>query len=96
MVLNLRVPTEEKTDGTKGSFNEDLGRVFDQFLKVGREDIFKPATGNDSLHEISNDNGVRIANFSSSKSLIEKSIMFPHHNIQNLLGRLRWKDRQSN
>jgi hypothetical protein len=27
--------------------------------KVGREDIFKPTIGNESLHEISNDNGVR-------------------------------------
>jgi hypothetical protein len=25
--------------------------------KAGREDIFKPAIGNESLHEISNDNG---------------------------------------
>jgi hypothetical protein len=25
--------------------------------KVGREDIFKPTTGNESLHKISNDNG---------------------------------------
>jgi hypothetical protein len=28
--------------------------------KVGREDIFKPTTGNKSLHEISIDNGVRV------------------------------------
>jgi hypothetical protein len=28
--------------------------------KVGREDIFKPTIGNESLHEISNDNGVRV------------------------------------
>jgi hypothetical protein len=27
--------------------------------KVGREDIFKPTIGNESLHEISNDNGVK-------------------------------------
>jgi hypothetical protein len=27
--------------------------------KVGRDDIFKPATGNESLHDICNDNGVR-------------------------------------
>jgi hypothetical protein len=26
--------------------------------KVGREDIFKPTLWNESLHEISNDNGV--------------------------------------
>jgi hypothetical protein len=25
--------------------------------------IFKPAVGNESLHEISNDDGVRVANF---------------------------------
>jgi hypothetical protein len=28
--------------------------------KVGREDIFKPTIGNESLREISNDNGVRL------------------------------------
>jgi hypothetical protein len=31
--------------------------------KVGREDIFKPTVVNESLHEISNDNGVRVENF---------------------------------
>jgi hypothetical protein len=31
--------------------------------KVGREDIFKATIGNESLHEISNDNGVRVVNF---------------------------------
>jgi hypothetical protein len=36
--------------------------------KVGREDIFKPTIGNESLHEISNDNGVRVVNFSTSKN----------------------------
>jgi hypothetical protein len=47
--------------------------------KVCREDIFKPTIGNESLHEISNDNGV--VNFATSKNLIVKSMMFPHHNI---------------
>ncbi|PNF37156.1 hypothetical protein B7P43_G00417 [Cryptotermes secundus] len=49
--------------------------------KVGREDIFKPTTGNESLHKISNDNGVRVVNFVTSRNLIVKSTMFPHHNI---------------
>jgi hypothetical protein len=48
--------------------------------KVGREDIFKPAIGNESLHEISNDNGVRLVNFATSKNLGVKSTMFPHCN----------------
>jgi hypothetical protein len=35
--------------------------------EVGREDILKPSIGNVSLHELSNGNGVRIANFATSK-----------------------------
>jgi hypothetical protein len=35
--------------------------------KVGRENIFKPTIGNESLHQVSNDNGVRIINFATSK-----------------------------
>jgi hypothetical protein len=49
--------------------------------KVGREDIIKPPIGNESLPEISNDNGVREVNFAKSKNLIVKSTMFPHCNI---------------
>jgi hypothetical protein len=32
--------------------------IADFNAKVDSEDIFKPTTGNESLHEISNDNGV--------------------------------------
>jgi hypothetical protein len=46
--------------------------------KVGREDIFKLTIGNESLHEISNDNGVKLVNFATSKNLRVKSTMFPH------------------
>jgi hypothetical protein len=34
-----------------------------------------------SLNEISNDNGVRVVNFATSKNLIVKSTPFPHRNI---------------
>jgi endonuclease/exonuclease/phosphatase family metal-dependent hydrolase len=34
--------------------------------KLDREDIFKQTVGNESLHEISNDNGVRVINFATS------------------------------
>jgi hypothetical protein len=37
--------------------------------------------GNESLHQDSNDNGVRTVNFSTSQNLVVKSTMFPHRNI---------------
>ena len=49
--------------------------------KVGRENIFKPTNGQESLHQDSNDNGVRLVNFVTSKNLVVKSKMFPHQNI---------------
>jgi hypothetical protein len=42
---------------------------------VGKENIFKPTIGNESLHQESNDNGVRIVNFATSKNLVIKSTM---------------------
>jgi hypothetical protein len=49
--------------------------------KVGRENIFKPTIGNESLLEISNDNGVRAATFATSINSVVKSKMFPHRKI---------------
>jgi len=46
--------------------------------KVGQENIFKLTIGNDSLHQDSNDNGVRFVNFATSKNLVAKTTMFPH------------------
>jgi hypothetical protein len=37
--------------------------------KEGGKDIFKPTIGNESLHEISNDNGVRLVYFAIFKNL---------------------------
>jgi exonuclease III len=94
IVLNVRAPTEDKDDDIKDSFNEELEQVFDQFpryhmkillrdfsAKVGRKDIFKPIIGNESLHEASNYNGVRVVNFATSKNLIVKSTTFPYRDI---------------
>ena len=50
-------------------------------VKVGSESIFKPTIGIESLHQDSNDNGVRIVYFGTSKNLVVKSTMFPHRNI---------------
>ena len=49
--------------------------------KVGRENIFKPTIGNESLHQYNNDNGFRIVKFATSKNLVVNSTMFPHRNF---------------
>jgi hypothetical protein len=49
--------------------------------KVDKEEIFKLTIGNESLHEISNDNGVRLVNFATSKNLRLKSMLFLNRNI---------------
>jgi hypothetical protein len=94
IVLSVHAPTEDKINDVKGSFYEEMERIFDKFpkfhmkillvdlnAKVGREDIFKPTIGSDSLHENINDNGDRVVNFATSKNLIVKSMMFLYHNI---------------
>jgi hypothetical protein len=41
---------------------------FEDFnAEVGTENIFRPTIENESLHQYSNDNGVRIVNFATSK-----------------------------
>jgi hypothetical protein len=59
IVLNVHAPTEDKIDDVKDGFYEEMEGIFDQFpkyhmkillgdfnVKVGREDMFKPTTGN--------------------------------------------------
>jgi len=81
IVVNVHAPSEEKSDEAKDSFYEELEQVFDQFpkyhmkvslgdfnAKVGRENIFKPTIGQESLHQDKNDNGVRLVNFATSQT----------------------------
>jgi len=41
----------------------------------------KLAIGNDSLRQDSNDDGVRLVNFTTSRNMLVKSTIFPHPNI---------------
>jgi hypothetical protein len=74
--LNIHSTIEDKTDDVKDSILEELECMFDKFskyhikislgdfsAKVGKENILKPTTGNENLHVISNDNGVRSRRF---------------------------------
>jgi hypothetical protein len=46
--------------------------------KLGRDGIFKPTIGIESLHEDSNDNSAGVTYFAIPKNLIFKGTMFPH------------------
>jgi len=94
IVLNVHAPSEDKSDEEKDGFYKELEQVFYHFLKyhmkillgdfntkVGKENAYKTTIGNESLHLHSNDNGVRIVTFATSKNLVVKSTMFPHRNI---------------
>jgi hypothetical protein len=95
IVLNMHAPSEEQSDYSKDSFYEELQQILGHFPKyhmnillgdfnatVGSENIFKLTTGNKSPHQDSNDNGVRIINFVTSKSLVVNSMMFPQVRLE--------------
>jgi len=94
IVLNVPATSEGKSYGSKGSFTGNYSSFFYHFpkyytkillgdihAKVGRQNTFKPTFGNESLHQDSNDNGVRIVKFATSENLVVKNTMFPHRNI---------------
>jgi len=80
----VHAPSEDKNYnsewGTRAGFFYHFPKYHIKILlgdfnvKVGRVNIFKLTIGNESLPQDSNDNGVRIVNFSTSKSLVVKSI----------------------
>jgi endonuclease/exonuclease/phosphatase family metal-dependent hydrolase len=94
IVLNVHEPSEEKSDESIDIFYQELEQVFDHFpkyntkillgdfnAKMERENIFKATIGKEILHQDSNDNGVRLVDFATSKNLVVKSTMFPHRSI---------------
>ena len=72
----MHAPSEDQSGDSKDSLYEELEQIFNHFPKchmkiqlgdlnaeVVQENIFKLTVGNDSLHQASNDNGIRIVNF---------------------------------
>ena len=94
----MHAPSEEITDYSKHSFYEELEQIVNRLPKYhtkllladfnakrGRENIFNPTIGNDSLHDESNINGFRILTFDTSRNLAVKSTMFPNLNIRKYI-----------
>lgn len=94
ILINCYAPTEEKDEKEKSAFYEEIEKVFDSLprycikvrvgdfnAQVGKEMMFRPTIGKDSLHETSNDNGSKLINFAISRELVISSTYFPRKNI---------------
>ncbi|XP_025407394.1 craniofacial development protein 2-like [Sipha flava] len=91
-LINCYAPTEDKSDDIKYKFYEDLvcntlpvdkpKIIFEDFnAKIGKENIYKPTTGSESLHEITNDNGNKLITFATVKNMTISNTYFSHKNI---------------
>lgn len=88
-LINCYAPTEDKSDDIKNKFYEDLDLLCDKpkiilgdfNTKIGKENIYKPTIGSESLHEITNDNGNKLITFATAKNMVISNTYFPHKNI---------------
>ena len=81
-LINVHAPTNKKTEEIKEDFYNLLEQTISQIpssdiqitledfnAKVGKQNIYKPTIGNESLHNETNDNGMKMIQFAISKGL---------------------------
>jgi len=103
--INVHSPTNKKTEKIKEEFYNLLEQNMNQIAgsdikiilgdfnaKVGKESIYKPTFGNESLHNETNNNGGKMIQFAISKGLNVKvqrfqiKIFTKRHGIQQMAG----------
>ncbi|PNF23609.1 hypothetical protein B7P43_G04761 [Cryptotermes secundus] len=80
-LICAHAPTEYKSDEENDSFYDELDEIYgecpkrdckiiigDMNAKVWNEDVYRSVIGKHSLHNKSNDNGIRLINFASSEA----------------------------
>ncbi|XP_041785921.1 uncharacterized protein LOC121601186 [Anopheles merus] len=90
-IINVHSPHLKSTDDDKDNFYTQLEREYDRCpqhdvkivmgdfnAQVGQEKAFKPTVGSFSAHKLTNDNGLRLVNFASSKHMTIRSTFFQH------------------
>lgn len=96
-VICFYAPTEDADDDMKDLFYDNLDQLMtnipdydikiilgDANAKVGNEPSLKQYTGGNSLHDTTNENGMRLISFASSKNLKIMSTAFPRKNIHKV------------
>ncbi|XP_025208310.1 uncharacterized protein LOC112603784, partial [Melanaphis sacchari] len=94
IIICAYAPTESGNKEVKDAFYEELEQVYDTIpshcikvllgdmnAQVGKENTYKTTIGEHSLHDRSNDNGVRLINFAIRKNMVVSSTRFPRKNI---------------
>ena len=92
-LINVHAPTNKKLEELKEEFynllEQNINQMANSYIKiilgdfnakVGKEDIYKPTTGNESLHNETNDSRIKIIQFAISKGFNVRST-FPHKDI---------------
>jgi len=95
-LINVHAPTNVETEEIKEEFynlleqhtnqiaRSDIKIILGEFNeKVGKESIYKPTIGNESLHNETNNNRIKMIPFAISKTVRST---FPHTDIQQTAG----------
>jgi hypothetical protein len=99
-LICVHAPTKEKDDHEKDNFYEDLNQIYEDWpkrdvriiigdlnAKISTEEMCRPIIGKCSLHNLSNNNGIRLINFACSKNMVVASIFFSHKDIHKMTWR---------
>uniref|UniRef100_A0A8D9AL13 Craniofacial development protein 2 n=1 Tax=Cacopsylla melanoneura TaxID=428564 RepID=A0A8D9AL13_9HEMI len=93
-IVSAHAPTEEKPDGDKETFYDELDRVLSQVprydmklvlgdfnAQIGRKEAQADVAGIYSLHDYNSENGEYLTDFAARNKLYISSTSFPHKNI---------------
>lgn len=96
-IINVYAPINAADDEDKDLFYEKLEEEYERIPnydikvvigdfngQVGKEVVWKEIAGNESLHDISNDNGTRLLSLAVAGDLKVMSTIFPRKNIHKI------------
>jgi hypothetical protein len=94
-LISIYAPTNDKPDDMKDEFYESLDKAYgecpkqdvkivigDANAQIGRESFFRPVIGTESLHSVTNDNGLRLVTFAAARGMAISSTYFARKNIR--------------